>query len=416
MRFHIVGATLMLVAGTYIPVAAQKPTDFIWARSWQSLVTVPAPITGWVNRTAIPNEYLEVNVARGTIHIEGGASDRIDWVVTQRLDSIMGMSESARNAFISGSVGTTTWADRFTLRVGTPSADTTIHARAELQLRVPRDLKLLHLNLHGAGDVVVDNFAGELTVTADSGYITGTNLSGSTILEAREGGVALDLSATPFQAGPISLLSHDGSITISFPPQPSVVLELNTNCGNINSALPLTDARPLPGAGRLPLQVGNSDLDCALRPKSLPALPGVSHLHGHASVTLGSGAVTLRAMALQGDINLTTNPAPASGQCAEIPELGKKPDGSPVLATVIGRVLAADGRTPMGGVRLQIQGTQSGTWSDPTGEYRLAFDPHLLAKCRKLYVVVDSPGYATQILTLMIGPRVRADDVVMRKH
>jgi len=105
-----------------------------------------------------------------------------------------------------------------------------------------------------------------------------------------------------------------------------------------------------------------------------------------------------------------------SGRCVEIPDLGKNPDGTPVLATVIGRVLDTDGRTPLGGAHLQILGTPFGTFSDDEGEYRLEFDPHLLARCRKQYVEVVAPGYAPQRLTLAIGPRVRSDDVVLRRH
>jgi hypothetical protein len=105
-----------------------------------------------------------------------------------------------------------------------------------------------------------------------------------------------------------------------------------------------------------------------------------------------------------------------SGRCTEIPDLGKNPDGSPVLATVIGRVLDTDGRSPLGGAHLQIMGTQFGTFSDANGEYRLAFDPHMLEKCRKQYVQVVAPGYRGELLTLMIGPRVRSDDVVLHKH
>lgn len=105
-----------------------------------------------------------------------------------------------------------------------------------------------------------------------------------------------------------------------------------------------------------------------------------------------------------------------SGRCVEIPDLGKNPDGSPVLATVIGRVLDTDGRTPLAGAHLQIVGTQFGTFSDNNGEYRLPFDPHMLEKCRKQYVDVVAPGYRGAQLTLMIGPRVRSDDVVLRKH
>jgi outer membrane biosynthesis protein TonB len=105
-----------------------------------------------------------------------------------------------------------------------------------------------------------------------------------------------------------------------------------------------------------------------------------------------------------------------SGRCVEVPDLGKNPDGTPVLATVIGRVLDTDGRTPLAGAHLQIMGTQFGTFSDSRGEYRLEFDPKLLARCRKQYVNVVAPGYANQMLTLMIGARVRSDDVVLRHH
>ena len=105
-----------------------------------------------------------------------------------------------------------------------------------------------------------------------------------------------------------------------------------------------------------------------------------------------------------------------AGRCVTVPDLGKNPDGTPVLATVIGRVLDTDGKTPLSGAHLQIMGTTFGTFSDNRGEYRLEFDPKLLAKCRKQYVVVVAPGYRGETLTLFIGPKVRSDDVILRHH
>lgn len=105
-----------------------------------------------------------------------------------------------------------------------------------------------------------------------------------------------------------------------------------------------------------------------------------------------------------------------AGRCVDIPDLGKNPDGSPVLASVTGFVFDTDGRTPLAGAHLQIVGTRFGTFSDNNGEYRLPFDPKMLEKCRKQYVDVVAPGYRGAQLTLMIGPRVRSDDVVLRKH
>jgi hypothetical protein len=105
-----------------------------------------------------------------------------------------------------------------------------------------------------------------------------------------------------------------------------------------------------------------------------------------------------------------------AGRCVDVPDLGKNPDGTPVLATVIGRVLDTDGKSPLSGAHLQVMGTTFGTFSDSRGEYRLEFDPKLLAKCRKQYVVVVAPGYRGETLTLFIGPKVRSDDVVLRRH
>lgn len=99
------------------------------------------------------------------------------------------------------------------------------------------------------------------------------------------------------------LLSHNGSISVYFPAQPSVILALSTNCGNINFNFPYSDGKPVQ-AILGSTEPSGGDADCTSRPKSLPPLPGVKYLHERADITLSGGAVTIRAMALQGDINL----------------------------------------------------------------------------------------------------------------
>ncbi len=106
----------------------------------------------------------------------------------------------------------------------------------------------------------------------------------------------------------------------------------------------------------------------------------------------------------------------AAGRCVEIPDLGKNPDGTPVLATVIGRVLGDDHRTPLAGAHLQIVGTPFSTFSNSDGDYRLEFDPKLLERCRVQYVRVAREGFSGQLLTLSIGERITSDDVVMRRR
>jgi hypothetical protein len=106
----------------------------------------------------------------------------------------------------------------------------------------------------------------------------------------------------------------------------------------------------------------------------------------------------------------------AAGRCVDIPDLGNNPDGSPILASVLGRVYEADGRTPLIGAHLQIVGTRFVTFSSGTGDYKLEFDPKLLERCRVQYVRVSADGYDGRMLTLSIGRKIRSDDVLLRRR
>ena len=106
-----------------------------------------------------------------------------------------------------------------------------------------------------------------------------------------------------------------------------------------------------------------------------------------------------------------------SDSCPEFPDLGNHPDGSPVLSTVIGRVLDSDGRLPLQGAHLQIMGTRFGTFTDKNGEYRLAFDPRTLEKCVEQYVRVVARGHTDALFKLkFVGPGLHSADVTLRKH
>jgi hypothetical protein len=103
------------------------------------------------------------------------------------------------------------------------------------------------------------------------------------------------------------------------------------------------------------------------------------------------------------------------GTCVEIPDLGKNPDGTPVLAAVTGHVYEEDGVTPLANAHLQIIGYPYGTFSDANGAYRLEFDPKTLAHCRSQYVVVAAAGHRSQTLMLAIGPEVVSPPILMRR-
>ncbi len=136
--------------------------------------------------------------------------------------------------------------------------------------------------------------------------------------------------------------------------------------------------------------------------------------------TASSGASRVGSMGSigfrQNDTRVFTESFPeATGQCVEIPDLGKNPDGSPVLASVTGIVRDDRGR-PLPNAQLQIVGAAFATFSDGAGNYRLEFDPALLQKCRVQIVRVSLEGYRPQDLHLAIGRNARSDDVLLRRR
>ncbi len=153
-------------------------------------------------------------------------------------------------------------------------------------------------------------------------------------------------------------------------------------------------------------------------PSATPLEPGKSSASGAPAAPAAAAVGSMGRIGQSGRDARDWRPSfpEAAGRCATIPDLGNNADGTPVLATVIGRVFDTDGRTPLSGAHLQIMGTPFATFSDADGEYRLEFDPKLLEKCRVQYVRVVADGYSGQLLTLAIGERVRSDDVILKKH
>lgn len=122
------------------------------------------------------------------------------------------------------------------------------------------------------------------------------------------------------------------------------------------------------------------------------------------------------AVGMQGQDSRVWSPSfpEAAGRCVAIPDLGKNPDGTPVLASVTGIVRDQSGR-PLPGAHLVIVGKPYSTFSDGQGRYRLEFDPSLLERCRVQYVRVTADGYRYADLTLAVGRSVRSDDVFLRR-
>lgn len=89
---------------------------------------------------------------------------------------------------------------------------------------------------------------------------------------------------------------------------------------------------------------------------------------------------------------------------------------APQFGTVIGRIYRQDTGRPLAGAHLQMLGTPYVTFTDDAGEYRFRFDLSLVDNCRAQYVRVTAPGYESRLLVLVVGPKVRSDDVVLKRR
>lgn len=84
------------------------------------------------------------------------------------------------------------------------------------------------------------------------------------------------------------------------------------------------------------------------------------------------------------------------------------------MASVQGRIFREDNGKPLAGARLQILGTQYGTFSNEQGDYKLVFDRTLVDRCRTQSVRVTAPGYRARDVILYLGERASSDVALPR--
>jgi hypothetical protein len=86
------------------------------------------------------------------------------------------------------------------------------------------------------------------------------------------------------------------------------------------------------------------------------------------------------------------------------------------MGTAVGRIFRSDNGQPLAGAHLVMLGTPYTAFTDDQGEYHFRFDMALVDNCRTQYVRVSADGYESRLLVLLIGPRTRSEDVVLRRR
>jgi len=102
-------------------------------------------------------------------------------------------------------------------------------------------------------------------------------------------------------------------------------------------------------------------------------------------------------------------------KCLPRPAVPAESAGVPQMGVAIGRIFRGDNGRPLAGAHLVMLGTPYTSFTDDNGEYTFRFDLSLIDNCRTQYVRVTAQGYESRLLVLVVGPRTRSDDVMLRR-
>lgn len=146
-----------------------------------------------------------------------------------------------------------------------------------------------------------------------------------------------------------------------------------------------------------------------------PATTAAPTLESEAQRLFGRPSSKLGPVAGQRDNRPWESPVELSRGCTLPPEEESDSTVPKGMAVVAGRIYREGTNQPLPGARLQILGTQYGTFSNARGEYRLVFDRALVDRCRTQSVRVTAPGYAARDVILYVGERL-SSDVPLRRY
>ena len=103
------------------------------------------------------------------------------------------------------------------------------------------------------------------------------------------------------------------------------------------------------------------------------------------------------------------SPVELSSRGCTVPDEPQDSTLPPGMAKIAGRIFNDRTGEPLAGARLQILGTQYGTFSNDRGDYTLYFDRSLVNRCRSQSVRVTAPGYQGRDVILSVGATPNGD-------
>lgn len=164
---------------------------------------------------------------------------------------------------------------------------------ANLIVTVPRSLKTLKLTAGHSGAIHVDHFNGELTVSSEQGTVDLADVSGPTLVEARDGAVTVSFAKLPVDgAHGLSVLGRNGDVTVTVPEDAKASFSLEVHRGTASSAF-------AEGNSRIVIDAADLEAFSKLAPGVAPQTAGIPRKFIY---DINGGGVLVQVVALNGNI------------------------------------------------------------------------------------------------------------------
>ena len=118
------------------------------------------------------------------------------------------------------------------------------NTRMSLTIEVPSGIDL-QVHTYNDGNLDISNIQGQVELTNYNGEITATNISGSVVATTYNGEIKVTFDKVT-DGTPMSFVTYNGDIDLSFPATLKASLKMKTQQGEILSGFDMTMAKPTP--------------------------------------------------------------------------------------------------------------------------------------------------------------------------
>ncbi len=231
-----------------------------------------------------PGSSFAAQTHNGYITITG--ADVTDCNLTATIIGQAITEEDAKKIAEQTTVKLEPWGGKLTAKIDKPTYMINRSVSVNLEVTVPNQTDL-ELTTHN-GKIEITNITGRLNGTAHNGKVTAEQVSGDielythngsiickeisadAQLKSHNGGINIYYSETAPPVCEVSLITHNGSIDFTSPPNFSTEVEASTHNGSINTELPITVSGKLSkrrltgkigtGQGKLHLETHNGSI------------------------------------------------------------------------------------------------------------------------------------------------------------